>query len=121
MALVNRWYQILQLLVTHKEMTVTELQNKLAASPQTVRKSIETLNDELLGIAQIVQHKNEFQITIADFDQFDQGLFQMGLRNALIQRAHCAHGLWSGGKEVQPRGRLRGGRDGRVHGVSTCR
>ena len=72
MALVNRWYQILQLLVTHKEMTVTELQNKLAASPQTVRKSIETLNDELLGIAQIVQHKNEFQITIADFDQFDE-------------------------------------------------
>lgn len=71
MTLVNRWYQILQLLVTHKEMSLTELQKQLAMSPQTVRKSIETLNEELLDIAMIVQKNNEFHIEIQHYDQFD--------------------------------------------------
>ena len=70
--LVNRWYQILHLLVTHKERKINELQEKLLMSPQTIRKSIDTLNEELLGIAQIIQEKNEFHLEIADFDQFDE-------------------------------------------------
>lgn len=71
MTLVNRWYQILQLLVTHKEMTLSELQKQLAMSPQTVRKSIETLNEELVNIALIIQENNEFHLEIQQYDQFD--------------------------------------------------
>ncbi|MGC3150507.1 HTH domain-containing protein, partial [Enterococcus faecalis] len=55
MTLVNRWYQVIKLLVDHKGMCLQELQEKLAASPQTVRKNIDRLNDELIGIAQIIQ------------------------------------------------------------------
>ena len=71
MTLVNRWYQILQLLVTHKEMTIGGLKQKLIASTQTVKTSIESLNEELIGIAEIVQHKNDFHIEIEDFEKFD--------------------------------------------------
>ncbi|MCD5001500.1 HTH domain-containing protein [Enterococcus saccharolyticus] len=71
MALVNRWYQILQLLVTHKEITLTELQKQLSMSPQTIRKSIDTLNDELVNIALIVQCNNHFHLEIQQHDQFD--------------------------------------------------
>ena len=42
MTLVNRWYQVIKLLVDHKGMSLQELQEKLAASPQTVRKNIDT-------------------------------------------------------------------------------
>ena len=55
MTLVNRWYQVIKLLVDHKGMSFQELQEKLAASPQTVRKNIATLFDELIGMAQIIQ------------------------------------------------------------------
>lgn len=72
MAIVNRWYQVLQLLVTHREMTVGDLQNKLETSPQTIRKSVDSLNEELLGIAHIIQKKNGFHLEIDDFDQFDE-------------------------------------------------
>lgn len=71
MTLINRWYQILQLLVTHKEMTMSELQKQLISSPQTIRKNIELLNDELLEIAQINQNKNGFSLEVQDFDCFE--------------------------------------------------
>lgn len=50
MTLVNRWYQVIKLLVDHKGMSLQELQEKLAASPQTVRKNIDTLNLSLIHI-----------------------------------------------------------------------
>lgn len=71
MTVVNRWYQILQLLVTHKEMTIGSLKQQLLTSTQTVKTSIESLNEELIGIAEIVQHKNDFHIEIEDFEKFD--------------------------------------------------
>lgn len=72
MAIVNRWYQILQLLVTNKELTISQMQKKLETSPQTVRKSVESLNEELIDIAQIVQEKNEFHLEIDNFEYFDE-------------------------------------------------
>ena len=72
MAVVNRWYQILQLLVTRKQMTVTEMEQKLAISRQTIRNSIESLNEELGNIAKINQCDNTYQLTINNFDRFDE-------------------------------------------------
>lgn len=60
MTLVNRWYQVIKLLVDHKGMSLQELQEKLAASPQTVRKNIDTLNDELIGIPKLFRRKISF-------------------------------------------------------------
>lgn len=74
MTLVNRWYQVIKLLVDHKGMSLQELQEKLAASPQTVRKNIDTLNDELIGIAQIIQKENLFQLEINNFEGFEEVL-----------------------------------------------
>lgn len=71
MTVVNRWYQILQLLVTHKEMRIGSLKQQLNTSTQTVKTSIESLNEELIGIAEIVQHKNDFHIEIENFEKFD--------------------------------------------------
>lgn len=55
MVLVNRWYQILYILEANKKMTIDELHNNLIISPQTIRKSIDSLNEELIGIAKIIQ------------------------------------------------------------------
>lgn len=72
MTLVNRWYQILQLLVAHKEVSIQELKEKMAASPQTVKKSVDQLNEELVGIAKIVNTNNLFQLEIQNYDSFDE-------------------------------------------------
>ncbi|MCF1585976.1 HTH domain-containing protein [Tetragenococcus koreensis] len=72
MAVVNRWYQILQLLVTRKEMTTTELEQKLTVSRQTIRNSIVSLNEELADIAKIKQKDNTYQLIINNFDRFDE-------------------------------------------------
>ncbi|GMA09308.1 transcription antiterminator BglG [Tetragenococcus halophilus subsp. flandriensis] len=72
MAVVNRWYQILQLLVTRKKMSTTEMEQKLAISRQTIRNSIESLNEELGNIAKINQSDNTYQLTINNFDRFDE-------------------------------------------------
>ena len=71
MVLVNRWYQILYILEANKKMTIDELHNNLIISPQTIRKSIDSLNEELIGIAKIIQKKNEYKIQIEDIDQFE--------------------------------------------------
>lgn len=71
MTLVNRWYQILDLLVTHKDITLIDLQKKLSTSPKTVKNSIEALNDELFGIAEIIQTKNNYHVEISNYDEFE--------------------------------------------------
>lgn len=72
MTLVNRWYQILQLLVTRKEVTIHEIQEEIKASPQTVKKSIDSLNEELAGIAKVVFEDKKAQLKIISFDSFDE-------------------------------------------------
>lgn len=71
MTLINRWYQILQLLTSHSGITMNELQEQLSSSPQTIRKGIDLLNEELIGIAQVIQKKNQFFLEIQNFDEFD--------------------------------------------------
>lgn len=71
MTLINRWYQILQLLTSHSGITMNELQEQLSSSPQTIRKGIDLLNDELIGIAQVIQKNNQFFLEIKNFDEFD--------------------------------------------------
>ena len=55
MTLVNRWYQILQLLYFNHEVTIDKLRDQLNVTNQTIKKSIELLNNEINPIAEIVQ------------------------------------------------------------------
>ena len=47
MAVVNRWYRILELLVTQQRLTLEELRSDLNISLSTLQKSIEQLNELL--------------------------------------------------------------------------
>lgn len=71
MAFVNRWYQILDLLITHKDISIIDLQKKLSSSSKTVKSSIDLLNEELIGIAKIVQRKKSYSIEVEDAEEFE--------------------------------------------------
>ncbi|KWY67522.1 hypothetical protein AS246_15535 [Enterococcus faecium] len=67
MTLVNRWYQLLKLLVTHKKVSIQEVQKEIKTSNQTIKKDIGELNEEIAGIAKIIQkasmnYQNKFLI-----------------------------------------------------------
>ena len=53
MAVVNRWYRILELLVTQQRLTLEELRSDLNISLSTLQKSIEQLNELLDSDLQI--------------------------------------------------------------------
>ena len=72
MTLVNRWYQLLKLLVTHKKVSIQEVQKEIKTSNQTIKKDIGELNEEIAGIAKIIQKNKHFELEIYDFDFFDE-------------------------------------------------
>ncbi|MDH6363242.1 transcriptional antiterminator [Enterococcus sp. PF1-24] len=74
MALVNRWYQILQLFVSHRNLSIDELKIATHTSAQTIKKSIELLNEQIIGIAEIVQEENRYCLIIHNFEAFDKVL-----------------------------------------------
>ena len=53
MAVVNRWYRILELLVTQQRLTLEEMRSDLNVSLSTLQKSIEQLNELLDSDLQI--------------------------------------------------------------------
>ena len=59
MTLVNRWYQLLKLLVTHKKVSIQEVQKEIKTSNQTIKKDIGELNEEIAGIAKIIQKNKQ--------------------------------------------------------------
>ncbi len=70
LAIVNRWYQILQLLIVRKRVHLEELSQLIQASVQTTKKSIELLNQEIYGIANITLIKGLVELQIIDHDLF---------------------------------------------------
>ena len=66
MTLVNRWYQLLKLLVTHKKVSIQEVQKEIKTSNQTIKKDIGELNEEIAGIAKIIQKNKHFELEIYD-------------------------------------------------------
>ena len=72
MTLVNRWYQILQLLYFNHEVTIDKLRDQLNVTNQTIKKSIELLNNEINPIAEIVQKEKLFILEIFDYDSFQE-------------------------------------------------
>lgn len=72
MTLVNRWYEILQLLYFNQRLSIDELKEKLKLSPQTIKSSIDTLNQELMPIAQISFNDKMYCLMIYQYEEFQE-------------------------------------------------
>lgn len=72
LGMINRWYDILKLLVSHHQVSIKTLKKQLSLSNQTIQKTIIQLNRELQGIALIEEVEDKYQISIIDFDSFNK-------------------------------------------------
>ncbi|MCY3029160.1 PTS sugar transporter subunit IIA [Aerococcus sp. JJEM-2022a] len=70
MALVDRWYEILNNLYMHPKISQEEFEAGLKTSRQTLKKNIQLLNQELGGIASITLEDKVYHLTIKDFAAF---------------------------------------------------
>ncbi|WP_198434838.1 BglG family transcription antiterminator [Aerococcus urinae] len=70
MALVDRWYEILNNLYMHPKISQAEFEAGLKTSRQTLKKNIQLLNQELGGIASITLEDKVYHLTIKDFAAF---------------------------------------------------
>lgn len=72
MALVNRWYRILNLLVSQHQVTVEEVRKDLDISTKTLRGSIDQLNDILDADVQVVQRDDSLFLEVADYARLEE-------------------------------------------------
>lgn len=70
MSLINKWYDILNILLLKRRVTLNELSKLTKSSSQTLKKNIELLNGQLSKIAEIKQDKNSVELTITNFMNF---------------------------------------------------
>ena len=71
MAVVNRWYRILELLVTQQRLTLEELRSDLNISLSTLQKSIEQLNELLDSDLQIKQEGQLVSLEVYDYRRLE--------------------------------------------------
>lgn len=71
MGIVNRWYDILKLLLAHDQLTAEDFKKNFSLTPHTLKNSIHLLNEEMVGIAHIHQDKNIYTLQIFDFQELD--------------------------------------------------
>lgn len=74
MALVNRWYRILEALVTQHCMTLEEMRTDLNVSTVTLQRSIEQLNDVLDSDIQIKLENNVLSLAVYDYSRLEEVL-----------------------------------------------
>jgi len=72
MSIINRWYEILELLLSRDTLTSKEIEDKLQLTPYTIKNNIELLNNELIGIAHIYEKDKNYHIKIEDFTQLQK-------------------------------------------------
>lgn len=72
MALVDRWYDILNILEANPNMTRQELEHNLGTSRQTLKKNIKLLNKELEDIAVITLDNQKYNLLIIQFDEYEK-------------------------------------------------
>ena len=71
MAVVNRWYRILELLVTQQRLTLEEMRSDLNVSLSTLQKSIEQLNELLDSDLQIKQEGQLISLEVYDYRRLE--------------------------------------------------
>ncbi|WP_373712999.1 transcription antiterminator [Streptococcus sp.] len=71
MAVVNRWYRILELLVTQQRLTLEGMRSDLNVSLSTLQKSIEQLNELLDSDLQIKQEGQLVSLEVYDYRRLE--------------------------------------------------
>lgn len=71
MALVNRWYQILESLVAQHQVELDALRSDLSVSMHTLQKSIDQLNEILDGDIQIKQQGSQLTLEVYDYARLE--------------------------------------------------
>lgn len=71
MAVIKRWYKLLELFSKQRIITMEELKNSTNLSTQTLKNSITLLNEQISGIAQIEQEGSHYSLSIADNKAFE--------------------------------------------------
>ncbi|AXY24961.1 hypothetical protein CL176_02365 [Suicoccus acidiformans] len=71
MGILNRWYRLLNYLVSNDQVSLSNIQQNLNVSQQTVKSTINLLNNELSGIAQIIEHNGYYYIEIYKYNEFE--------------------------------------------------
>ncbi|MDT2596398.1 BglG family transcription antiterminator [Enterococcus dongliensis] len=72
MALINRWYKLLQNFITYDRLNLEELQKITDTSAQTTKKAIQLLNDQMENIAIIEEKENLYSLKVKDSHQFSK-------------------------------------------------
>lgn len=72
MALVDRWYKILNILEINSNISQNALKDSLGTSRQTLKKNIQLLNKELKGIARITLDNHQYSLSIIQFDEYEK-------------------------------------------------
>ncbi|AXQ77837.1 PRD domain-containing protein [Streptococcus chenjunshii] len=72
MALVNRWYQILNALIAQPQLSIDEMLELLAVSEKTLQTSISQLNELLDEDVQIRQEGNQLYIDVFDYARLEE-------------------------------------------------
>lgn len=71
MVLVNRWYQVLQSFIAQDRLTLEELELITNTTSRTVKKTIQSLNEQIEHVAKIVENSGIYQLKIIDSKQFE--------------------------------------------------
>ncbi|MEX2785314.1 transcription antiterminator [Streptococcus sp. H49] len=72
MALVNRWYQILNALAAQPQLSIDDMLDLLDISYKTLQTSIRQLNDVLDGDVQIRQTGSQLYIDVLDYTRLEE-------------------------------------------------
>lgn len=72
MAIINRWYQILQIMDNYQSIKQKELADLLEISRQTLSKNIYLLNNELDQIASISTEDGVYTLDVFDINEYEK-------------------------------------------------
>ena len=72
MTLVNRWYNILDKMVSQPTYSLLDMRSELDISLQTLQKSIQQLNDVLAPNIQIITQDDQLMLEVYDYTELER-------------------------------------------------
>ena len=72
MTLVNRWYNILDKMVSQPTYSLVDMRSELDISLQTLQKSIQQLNDVLAPNIQIIAQDDQLMLEVYDYTELER-------------------------------------------------
>lgn len=72
MTLVNRWYNILEKMVSQPTYSLVDMRSELDISMQTLQKSIQQLNDVLAPNIQIISQDDKLMLEVYDYTELER-------------------------------------------------